>query len=147
MNVHFYWEEKNRIYLLTLVDRETRCFLGWKIVWHRTQQAIQAIVDEAPKAKRYRSDAYEAYQRLWYHFGQYAVSDGKEETYSVEACNAELRHYLARLARSTRCFSRYPYALECAIRLFVFCLNSSQLYKQRFPAYPAHVKDFVTPPF
>ena len=70
------------------------------------------MVDEAPKAKQYRSDAY---QRLWYHFGRYAVSDAKEETYSVEACNAELRHYLARLARSSRCFSRCPYALECAV--------------------------------
>lgn len=35
---------------------------------------------------------------MWYHFGRYAVSNGKEDTFSVEACNAELRHYLARLA-------------------------------------------------
>jgi IS1 family transposase len=114
------------------------------VVWHRTQQAIQDMVDDAPKAKWYYSDAFDAYKRLWYHFGRYAVSKGKEDTYSVEACNAELRHYLARLARSSRCFSRCPFALECAIRLFVYCFNSRQLYKQRFPNYPAHVKDFAT---
>jgi len=117
--------------------------LGWKVVWHRTQEAIQHLVDDAPKAKRYYSDAFDAYSRLWYHYGQYAVSKGKEETYSVEACNAELRHYLARLTRKSRCFSRCSYALECAIRLFVYAFNRRQLHKQHFPAYPAHVKDFI----
>ncbi len=82
------------------------------------------MVDAVPKAKCYYSDAFNAYSHLWYHFGYYAVSNGKEETYSVEASNAELRHYLAQLARSSRCFSRCPHALECAIRLFVFCFNS-----------------------
>ena len=76
------------------------------MVWERTQQAIQDLVDTAPKSKRYYSDAFDAYYRLWYHMGQYEVSQGKTDTYSVEAGNAELRHYLARLARSTRCFSR-----------------------------------------
>ena len=117
------------------------------MVWERTQHAIQEVVDEAPKAKCYYSDAYEAYDRLWYHLGRYEVSQGKNDTYSVEADNAEMRHYLARLARSSRCFSRCPYALECALRLFVYCFNSRQLYKQRFPDYPAHIKDFLAPLF
>ena len=41
------------------------------MVWHRTQAAIQELVDEAPKAKRYYSDAFDAYDRLWYHGGVY----------------------------------------------------------------------------
>jgi IS1 family transposase len=117
------------------------------VVWERTQPAIQELVDAAPKAKQYYSDAFDAYDRLWYHLGRYEVSEGKTDTYSVEADNAELRHYLARLARSSRCFSRCPYALECALRLFVYCYNRRQLYKQRYPAYPAHVKDFLDPLF
>jgi IS1 family transposase len=121
--------------------------LGYKVVWERTQQCIQEMVDDAQKAKQYYSDAFDAYDRLWYHYGRYEVSEGKTDTYSVEAGNAELRHYLARLARSSRCFSRCPYALECAVRLFVYCFNSRQLYKQRFPAYSAHLKDFIDPLF
>jgi IS1 family transposase len=121
--------------------------LGYKVVWERTQQCIQEMVDGAQKAKQYYSDAFDAYDRLWYHYGRYEVSEGKTDTYSVEAGNAELRHYLARLARSSRCFSRCPYALECAVRLFVYCFNSRQLYKQRFPAYSAHLKDFIDPLF
>ena len=129
-----------------MVDRKTRCILGWAVVWVRTQEAIQLMIDEAPKAKWYYSDGFDAYKWLWYHFGRYEVSEGKSETYSVEGDNAELRHYLARLARKSRCFSRCPYALECALRLFVYAFNSRQLYKQRFPHYPAHVMNFVSPP-
>ena len=113
----------------------------------RTQQAIQIMVDFAPKAKEYFSDALDAYSRLWYHGGCYQVSQGKNDTFSVEGDNAQLRHYLARLARSSRCFSRCPYALVCALRLFIYCYNSRQLYKQKFPNYPAHVKDFISPLF
>ncbi len=57
---------------------------------------MQTIVDEAPKAKWYFSDGLDVYASLWYHFGRYAVSEGKTDTFSVEADNAELRHYLAR---------------------------------------------------
>lgn len=58
----------------------------------------------------------------------YELSDGKTDTFSVEADNAELRHYLARLARSSRCFSRCPYA----VRLFVYYFNQRQLHQRRF---------------
>ena len=103
------------------------------------------MVDDGPKAKWYFSDAFDPYASLGFHFGRYEVSQGKTETYAVEADNAELRHYLARLARKSRCFSRCPLALERALRLFVYCFNSRQLHKQRFPHYPAHIMDFVSP--
>ena len=93
---------------------------GLGVVWVRTPVALQQVVDQAPKAKWYYSDGFDAYQWLWYHFGRYETSEGKTDTYSVEADKAELRHYLARLARKSRCFSRCPYALECALRLVVF---------------------------
>ena len=106
-----------------VVDCKTRCILGWAVIWVRTQEAIQQIVDQAPKAKWYYSDGVDAYQWLWYHFGRYQVSKGKADTYSVEADNAELLRYLARLARKSRC----PYALECALRLFVYCFNKGSV--------------------
>jgi len=115
------------------------------VVGERTSEVIQQLVDQTPKAKQYFSDGWDAYASLWYHLGQYQVSEGKADTYSVEADNAELRHYLARLARASRCFSRCTFALQCAIRLFVFCFNSRQLYKQQFPMYPAHLIDFISP--
>ncbi len=97
-------------------------------------------MDEAPKAKRDYSDAFEGYERLWYHGGRYEVSREKANTYSVEADNAELRHYLA--CRS-HCFSRCPEALKAALKLFMDCFNQRQPHKQRFPNYPAHVYQFI----
>jgi len=141
--VQLHRREKKQIFVVTIVDRLTRCYLGFKVVWQRTQEAIQEMVDEAPQAKRYYSDAFDAYDRLWYHWGVYEVSQGKDETYSVEGDNAELRHYLARLARRSRCFSRCPEALKTALKLFMCCFNRRQLHKQRFPNYPAHVFQFV----
>jgi IS1 family transposase len=115
------------------------------VVEERTQAAIQQMVDEAPKAKWYFSDGFDAYSRLWYHFGRYEVSEGKNDTYSVEGDNAELRHYLARLAPKSRCFSRCLEALQNALKLLVFAFNRRQLHKQLFPNFQAHVMDFVYP--
>jgi IS1 family transposase len=119
--ITFIGDKKKRIYIVTMVDRDSHCILGWKVIWDRTQEAIQAIVDKVPKAKWYFSDGLGVYHLLWYHFGRYEVSEGKSDTYSVEADNAEMRHYLARLARSSRCFSRCPYALHCAPCVFDYC--------------------------
>lgn len=141
--VHLYRGQKKQIFVITIVDRFTRCYLGFRVVWERTQAAIQEIVDEAPKAKHYFSDAFDAYERLWYHYGSYEVSEGKTDTYSVEADNAELRHYLARLARRSRCFSRAVEALKAALKLFMYAFNRRQLFKRQFPSYPAHVFQFI----
>ena len=90
------------------------------MAWERSQDLVQAIVDHAPKANWYFSDAFEVYASLWYHWGRYAVSDGKTDTYPVEGNNAELRHYLARLARSSRCF--FTLSVCIALRCPFVCL-------------------------
>ncbi|MBC8171854.1 MAG: helix-turn-helix transcriptional regulator [Anaerolineae bacterium] len=55
------------------------------------------------------------------------------ETCRVEGINAELHHYLTRLARKSRDFSRRIHALRQTIRLFVFVRNARQLHPRRFP--------------
>ena len=106
---------------------------------------MQHLLDTAPQADRYFSDAFPTYGRLIYYPGRHQAMGDKSQTYSVEADNAELRHYLARLARKSRCFSRCIDALRAAVCLFVFCWNQRQLHKQRFPTYPTHLIDFVAP--
>ena len=73
----------------------------------------------------------------------HAVAPGKSQTFSVEGDNAELRHYLARLGRRSRCFSRCLWALARAVALFVYAWNRRQTFKREFPKLPAHVCDFV----
>ena len=127
------------------MDRVSRCIVGWAVVPTRTPEALQAMLDRSPQAAQYYSDGYTLYEALIYAPGQHQAVPDKSQTYSVEADNAELRHYLARLARRSRCFSRCIRALRTAVKLFVFAWNHRQLYKRRFPSYTAHLRDFVCP--
>ena len=101
------------------------------------------MLDRSPQADQYYSDGYTLYEALIYTPGQHLDLSDKSQTYSVEADNAELRHYLARLARRSRCFSRCIQALCIAIKLFVFAWNRRQMYNRCFPPYTTHLRDFV----
>jgi insertion element IS1 protein InsB len=130
---------------MTLVDRHTSCIVAWSVGKERSAAVLQALVDQAPQAKFYYSDLFATYRVLLYTPGIHTPMPNKSETYRVEGDNAELRHYLARLARKSRCFSRCLAALRRAIKLFVFAWNRRQLYHHRFPNYPALVPDFACP--
>ncbi len=110
----------------------------------RTFESMQDLVDRAPRAQHYFSDGFPVYQDLYYHAGQHRVAPGKSQTYSVEAINAELRHYLARLHRRTRCFSKCIQALRCAVALFVQVWNACQLQRRAQPKYTTRLIDFVS---
>jgi IS1 family transposase len=60
------------------------------------------MIYESP-ANQYYSDHFQMYFNLHYGASHYLAMWDKSETYSVEAGNAELRHYLTRLARKSRC--------------------------------------------
>ena len=128
---------------MTCVDRATRCIRGFGIVWERDADALQAVVGAAPPARHYFSDGFNGYPSLLYAPGVHAVAPGKSETFSVKGDNAELRHYLARLGRRNRCFSRCLWALTRAVALFVYAWNRRQRAKRAFPKLPAEVCDFV----
>jgi len=118
--------------------------MSWLVVTERTVETMQPIVDQAPTAFQYCTDGFTTYDALNYHQGLHLVAHGKSQTYSVEGGNADLRHYLARLAKRSRCFSRSIHALRDAIALFVDCWNRRQLFKRRFPQYSPHLIDFIS---
>ena len=101
---------------------------------------MQSVVDAAPHAAGYYSDAFNTYRGLCW-WGEHRSMYDKSQTYSVEGVNADLRHYLARLARRSRCFSRCIHALRRAVDLFVRCYNARQLRKREYPRYPALITD------
>ncbi len=127
------------------MDRDTHCVLSWDVVPHRTTEALQACLERAPQAKQYYSDAFPGYDTLYYG-APYEMRSDKQETYSVEAVNADLRHYLKRLARKSRCFSRRMQSLARNIQLFVYCYNQRQLMKRLYPKYALHLIDFLSLP-
>ena len=104
---------------------------------------MQAVIDAAPHARNYFSDAFNTYRELCW-WGTHQAMYNKSQTYSVEGDNAELRHYLARLTRKSRCFSKCIKALRRAVELFVWCWNTKQLRKQQCPRYPINLIDSVS---
>jgi len=130
---------------MTLVERATSCIVGWAVSAVCDEAHWQAVLDAAPQATVYYSDASPTYLALLYQPGIHIALPDKRQTYRVEGDNAELRHYLARLARRSRCFSRSLKALAQAVKVFVYAWNRRQLHKQAYPDYPAHVMHFVHP--
>jgi IS1 family transposase len=130
--------------VITAVDRATRCIVGWDVVTERTTEIMQTMLDRSVQAARYFSDEFSTYHTLVYDPGQHRALANKSETYSVEGDNAELRHYLARLVRASRCFSRSLQALWQAVKLFVFAWNGRQLFKQAYPQYAPALSQFVS---
>jgi insertion element IS1 protein InsB len=117
--------------------------VGWAVNAERSETILQRMVDDAPQAAFYFSDLFAAYRQLIHAPRLYTPIPDKSETYRVEGDNAELRHYLARLARRSRCFSRCIEALRCAIKLFVYVWNARQLYLQLYSTYPPHLIQFI----
>lgn len=106
---------------------------------------MQDLLDRIPQSERYYSDDFSTYHALVYYPGKHHPMNDKSQTYSVEGVNADLRHYLARLGRRSRCFSRCVHALRRAVRLFVYCYNQRQLYRRLYPNYSPGLADFLTP--
>ena len=111
-------------------------------MYERIAEAAQEMIYESP-ANQYYSDHFQMYFNLHYGASHYLAMWDKSETYSVEAGNAELRHYLARLARKSRCFSRSIDALRRHVKLFIYAWKQRQLHNKHYPAHHAHVIEFV----
>ena len=119
--------------------------LSWDVVSERTSAALQACLERAPQAKQYYSDAFSVYDTLYYG-APYEMRTDKQETYSVEAVNSDVRHYLKRLARESARFSCRMQALIKNLRPFVYCYNHRQIMKHLYPKYTFHLVDFVSFP-
>jgi len=84
-----------------------------------------------------------AIQAVVYRKGYHLSLADKSETYSVEGGNADLRHYLTRLVRKSRCFSRCLDWLNHHIKAFAHAWNLRQLHNRERPFDKKHVIDFI----
>ena len=78
---------------------------------------MQEFVDRLPQASHYCTDRAAVYEEMmWPEGSTHVISHKKEQTHNIESLNADLRTYLGRLKRRSRCFSRSWEALARAIR-------------------------------
>ena len=107
--------------------RDTRLIVGAQVLEELSWERVQAVIDTLPAAQHYCTDRSPIYpDLLWPQGSSHIISKAKEQTHTIESLNANLRHYLKRLCRRTRAFSKCIHALRRAVRLFVWFYNRRQ---------------------
>jgi insertion element IS1 protein InsB len=121
---------------MVAVARESRLIVGQWVTRVVDWVGTQLFADALPVAARYCTDGGSVYPVVaWPGAGAHVVSVNKDETYTIEGINADLRTYLGRLKRRSRCFSRSIEKLEEAMRLFVWHYNRRRRVINLNPAY------------
>ena len=69
-------------------------------------KTIQRMVDAAPEAEYYCTDGYQGYLDVVFPGKHIYNVHNKNDTFTVEGVNADLRHYIPTLVRKSRCFPR-----------------------------------------
>lgn len=112
---------------MAAVARDTRLIVGAAVLEELSWEEVQGVIDTLPPAQNYCTDQSTIYpDLLWPQGSSHIISKGKEQTHTIESLNANLRHYLKRLCRRTRAFSKYLLAIRRAVRLFVWFYNRRQ---------------------
>jgi IS1 family transposase len=142
-------ETKENIYIITLVSRLPRQIVGFDIAQDKSPKRIQALVDNSPPANTYCTDGYLAYLDIVY-FGKHIRNiHNKNDTYTVEGVNADLRHYIPLLRRRSRYFPRSLENLKIVLEVFIQAYNRFGIEKQRhrevYPKseFPRSVVDYL----
>ena len=125
-------ETRENTYIMTMVSRLPRQIVGYDVASDKSPERIQAIVDSAAFAKNYCTDGWSGYIDVAYP-GRYIRNvRNKNDTFTVEGVNADLRHYIPILSRRSRCFPRKLETLRAVIDVFVEAYNKFGLAKMQF---------------
>ena len=125
-------ETRENVYLMMMVSRKPRCITGFDVAFDKSPHRIQAIVDSAPEAENYCTDGWFGYVDVVYPGRHVRNIHNKNDTFTVESVNADLRHYIPILARRSRCFPRSLDTLRAVLEVFVDAYNAFGLAKMKF---------------
>ena len=127
---------KENIYVVAIASRNPRQILGITAVPKRTPEIIERLVWDSPHAEQYYSDGLLLYKDVSYpaKFKQNTAS--KDDTYTIESVNADLRTYIPTLARRSRCFPRKNENLNAVLKLFAYAYNLFGKWKQEYCKTP-----------
>ena len=148
-------ETRENVYVMTMISREPRQIVGFDVARDKSPSRIQAIVDSAPEAKNYCTDGYLGYLDIIYPGRHIRNIHNKDDTFTIEGINADLRHYIPGLARRNRCFYRSIETKRAVLALFIDAYNKygEAKSKQRVPVnhklpFPkSRLHEYRDPPF
>jgi IS1 family transposase len=116
-------ETRENVYLMTMVSRNPRNIVAFDVAYDKSPIRIQNIVDSVPEAKYYCADGWKGYVDVIYTGRHIRDIADKNDTFTVEGVNADLRHYIPILARKSRCFARKIETLRAVLEVFVDAYN------------------------
>ena len=131
-------ETRGNVYLMTMISRESRQIVGFDVARDKSPGRIQAIVDSAPEARKYCTDGYLGYVDIVYPGQHIRNIHNKNDTFTIEGINADLRHYIPGLARRSRCFYRSIETLLAVVSVFVDAYNKFAEAKLKYRVLTVH---------
>ena len=127
-------ETRENVHVMTLISRNPRQIVGFDVAKDKSPERLQDMVDSAPEAENYATDGYLSYIDLVYMGNHIRNVANKNDTFTVEGINADLRHYIPVLARRSRCFCRTLETLKAVITVFVDAYNKFGEAKMKYRA-------------
>ena len=134
-------ESRENVYVMTLISREPRQIVGFSVATDKSPERLQGIVDSAPCAENYNTDGYLGYIDLVYPGKHVRNVRNKNDTYTVEGINADIRHYIPVLARRSRCFCRSLETLEAVLAVFMDAYNKFGELKMKHRVKTIHKQE------
>jgi IS1 family transposase len=125
-------ETRENIYLMTMVSRLPRQIAGFDVARGKSPERIQRMADTAGTAEKYCTDGYLGYIGVVYAGEHVRNIHNKNDTFTVEGVNADLRHYIPLLRRRSRCFPRKLETLHAVLAVFVDAYNAFGAAKMKF---------------
>lgn len=136
-------ETRENVYIMTMVSRKPRQIVGHVVSRDKLSKTIQRMVDGAPEAEEYCTDGYYGYLDVVFPGKHIFNVHNKNDTFTVEGVNADLRHYIPTLARRSRCFPRKLENLQAVLAVFVRAYNRFGLQKAHYRSrHPGAVVPF-----
>jgi len=125
-------ETRENCYVITMVSRLPRQIVGIDAAFDKSPERIQSLVDTAPPAEKYATDGYLGYIDVVYPGKHIRNVSNKNDTFTVESVNADLRHYIPILRRRSRCFPRSLETLKTVLEVFAEAYNAFGVAKMNF---------------
>jgi len=123
---------------MTMISRELRQIISFDVQFDRQSYRLQGLVDNAPYAENYATDGNLSYLDVIFPGKHIRNVRNKKDTHIIESINADLRHYIAGLARRSRCFFRSLDTLRAVLEVFIDAYNKFGEAKLKYRVPVSH---------
>ena len=124
-------------YTMTQISRSPRQIVAFDVDNGIKNSALQRMVDSVPPFEKYFTDGYLGYLSVDFLGRHKRNVHNKNDTFTVEGINSDLRHYLSGLRRRSKIFFRKLETYLAVLWVFINAYNkfgeAKMLYRTRHP--------------